>query len=284
VKLLAFAKLNLSLRVVRRRDDGYHDLDSVVQTIDLAERLHIELAGRGISLDCDLTIPQGENLAARAAARILDEKRAVCGARIVLSKRIPPGAGLGGGSSDAAAVLLGLNRLVPPALSGSRLVALAFSLGSDVPLFLVGGRARVTGRGDRVEPLAGDGSEWFVLLLPPVESSTQEAYARFDRLPPPRPSASASLGVNDLEPALLSLHPELRLHSEAVRGVGARYAGMTGSGAGFFACFGEEAGARRAERDLASAFPEARVVVSRPTDEGSRIEDAPDSRERGLRP
>ncbi len=159
LELLAPAKLNLTLEVLGRRDDGYHEIASIMQTIDLADRVRVEAAP---GLELTLTGPRQlgvpvegpRNLAYRAAQALLAETgRSELGARIELEKRIPAGMGLGGGSTDAAAVLRGLNRLWGLDLGDAALGRVAASVGSDVAFFLHGGTALVTGRGETVEPL-----------------------------------------------------------------------------------------------------------------------------------
>ncbi len=153
MKVLAYAKLNLALRVVGRREDGLHAIESFVQTVDLADRLTVERREEGVTVENSLALPPGEDLAARAATLLLREKGDPCGAEITVEKRIPAGAGLGGGSSDAAAVLAALDRLTPPRLPRTRLADLARRLGADVSLFLTGGRLRMEGAGERVTGL-----------------------------------------------------------------------------------------------------------------------------------
>ncbi|MDD5264740.1 MAG: 4-(cytidine 5'-diphospho)-2-C-methyl-D-erythritol kinase, partial [Candidatus Bipolaricaulis sp.] len=164
-RLLAYAKLNLSLRVRGRRPDGYHDIDSIVQTIDLADRLLVHVTdGDGLHVTNDLPRLEGPDLAERAAAAVLAAKEVRRDVTIDVAKGIPAGAGLGGGSSDAAAVLRFLDLAIPPALPADRLYAVAAELGSDVPLFLIGGCVRIQGRGERVEARPEPRTETFAIL------------------------------------------------------------------------------------------------------------------------
>ncbi len=272
ITLHAYAKLNLSLRVIMRRDDGFHDLDSLVQTIDLADTITLERTTGGIEVENDLGIPFEEDLAARAALLLLQEKKVEGGMRIKVRKKIPTGAGLGGGSSDAAAVLWGVNRLTTPALPHARLSLLAARLGSDVPLFLTGGLLRFSGRGERITPLSHPRTERFVILVPPVHCATATVYDRFDRL-----GSSAirktpySLGENDLYRPALSLYPLLIPYAKAIETIGADYFGMSGSGSSFFAAFANEIRAHSAEGDLAAAFPAAFVHLCEATDSGYHL-------------
>ena len=153
------AKINLGLRIVGRRRDGYHELRTVLQTISLADRLTVSYARRGsaqVTLRCnDQALENEDNLAYRAARDLLAAKHCAGHVRIDLEKRIPHGSGLGGGSSDAAAVLLALERLLRPPPPPQLLFEIATRLGSDVPFFLVGGTAVGVGRGEEVYPFSG---------------------------------------------------------------------------------------------------------------------------------
>lgn len=190
--LVAPAKINLTLEILRRRGDGYHEIASVIQAIDLADRLRIAVGpGRGIRLTASgrRGVPAGaENLAWSAAHALLTEVGLATGTSqgdraptrvqvaIQLEKRIPIGAGLGGGSSDAAAVLIGLNRLLGSPLGARSLHRLAAGLGSDVPFFLVGGTCLATGRGEKLRRLPPLPISWIVLVTPAVSVETQWAY------------------------------------------------------------------------------------------------------------
>ena len=177
--VLASAKVNLALDVLGKRPDGYHDIATVMQTVDLFDRLTLETAPT-ISLETDdPALPIDErNLVVRAALLLRQAAGGEHGVRIRLRKRIPVAAGLGGGSSDAAATLWGLNRLWKLRWPVPRLVGLALELGMDVPFFLSGGSALATGRGEHVERLAGAGSYALVLVNPRTPLSTKEVYER----------------------------------------------------------------------------------------------------------
>lgn len=176
----AYAKVNLTLEVLGQRDDGYHDIVSIMQVIDLADTLTLEEAD-GISLDCDDPKLAGpDNLALKAARLLADETGTKRGVRIALRKGIPVAAGLGGGSTDAAAVLRGLDRFWELKLPPERLSSLAAKLGSDVPFFLHGGTAMVQGRGEVVRPIPPADIKWLVVLSPGISipSKTASLYAR----------------------------------------------------------------------------------------------------------
>ena len=185
----ALAKLTLGLRVTGVRPDGYHELDAEMVTVDLADELSFEEGDEvEVTGPAAAGVPVAGNLVRRALAAV--GRRA----RVRLHKAIPAGAGLGGGSADAAAVLR---------WAGVDDLAVAASLGADVPFCLVGGRARVRGVGEVVEPLP-DEDRTFTLLVPPLHVSTPAVYAAWDRLRGPTAS-----GRNDLEPAALAVEPRL---------------------------------------------------------------------------
>jgi 4-diphosphocytidyl-2-C-methyl-D-erythritol kinase len=268
IRLLAFAKLNLTLLVRGRRPDGYHEIDSLVQTVDLADRVFVARTRRGIRVENDLVDLRGRDLAEVAAERVLRAKGANCGLSIGIEKGIPAGAGLGGGSSDAAAVLAAADRLVSPPLLDGDLARVASEVGSDVPLFLHGGLLRVTGRGERVAAAGEPSCERFVLLVPPIQCDTGTVYARLDA--PPRTGGAVSAGNDLLEPAL-SVYSGLVRYRDAIDGIGAERVGMSGSGSSFFAAFRDPLRAEEVAASLRSAFPEASVFVCAATSEGHRI-------------
>ncbi len=274
IRLLAYAKLNLSLRVLGRRQDGFHEIDSLIQTIDLADTISVEMTQSGVTVENNYGIPSGEDLAGRAVQLLLAEKRDPRGARITVEKQIPVGAGLGGGSSDAAATLWALNQLTPPPLPSGHMLHLATHLGSDVPLFLTGGRMRVSGKGEKIIPLPSNLQEHFLLLIPPVHCDTASVYAHFDRLTPSTGQAltEAPLGRNDLEAAALHLYPALVPYREAVDSLSGLYFGMSGSGATFFAVFSDVKAAKASQKELSVSFPDAKIHLCPPTQTGYCVE------------
>lgn len=259
----SFAKINLHLEVVGRRDDGYHELRTIFSTIDLADDLEIEPAASGIALEVEgRPVPEGSsNLVYRAAAAFLERWGGLGGVRIRLRKKIPVGGGLGGGSSNAATTLLALARLAGATPPEVELARVAASLGADVPFFLVGGRALGLGRGDRIVPLADFASPlelW--LAVPPFPISTAAVFAalsaRTGRESDARVAAALvgqvpstldeAIGGNDLEEAAFGLCPELAaLYTGLVRSR-ARVARMSGSGSTVFAAFDDPEVARAA--------------------------------------
>lgn len=247
----SFAKVNLHLQVVGRRGDGYHELRTVFQTIDLHDRITVELGGAGVELEVDdQRLSAGpENLACRAAVRFLEAFGGASGARLRLRKRIPVGGGLGGGSSNAATVLLAMRRLCGGPERLLDLWPVARELGADVPYFLFGGTALGVGRGDEVLPLPEipEGDLW--LVLPPFEVSTRLVFAELGEIAaaPLAPAvlalaqgevpARAALlgGWNDLEAAALRCAPALRDLYDTLQASGLEWLRMSGSGATFLA-------------------------------------------------
>jgi len=239
IRASAYAKINLFLEITGRRSDGYHTLSTVFQTISLGDSLTFHPAG-GLSLTCsDPSLPTDErNLVMKSAVRLRDVLKESQGAKIHLHKKVPMGAGLGGGSSDAAAVLRTLPRLWGRRIGVSVLHRLAVELGADVPFFLKGGLCRATGIGDKLKPLEARTKTWLVLVYPEFGVSTKEAYSRV-RLPfnDPRRVDLKNLSLrlyNRFEELVFPDHPELpELKQELLR-LGARAALMSGSGSSVF--------------------------------------------------
>ncbi|MDP6513706.1 MAG: 4-(cytidine 5'-diphospho)-2-C-methyl-D-erythritol kinase, partial [SAR202 cluster bacterium] len=171
----AHAKINLTLEILGRRDDGYHEIVSVIQTISLCDTVSIDQSD-SLEMECDIEgLDVRDNLAYRAALLLKERSNTALGARINIQKRIPVSAGLGGGSADAAAVLIGLNQHWELGLSIDELKDVASRLGSDVPFLLNGGTAMLTGRGERVRTLPPVELPWLVLLCPEIEVENKTA-------------------------------------------------------------------------------------------------------------
>jgi 4-diphosphocytidyl-2-C-methyl-D-erythritol kinase len=258
------AKINLYLRILGKRADGYHDLETVMLPLDFGDQITLQLAEKGVALECnDPRLPTGDtNLAFRAAKLLVTKGGVAQGVRILLQKRTPLAAGLGGGSSNAAAVLKGLSQLwqvdAPPKILGE----LAASVGSDINFFLSGGAALCRGRGEQVEPIACKLSAAILLVNPGFGVSTKWAYESWATaaagltVKPPEVSLllralaeNDLLGVsrglfNALEAPSIKKFPVLRLLKDAMRAGGATGALMSGSGATVFGLF---AGAKAAE-------------------------------------
>jgi len=261
----AFAKINLSLRVLGQRADGYHDLDTVFQTVSLHDTIKITATDNSeITLSCDdRRLPIDEsNLVIRAAESLRARFGAEKGARIRLEKRIPVQAGLGGGSADAAVTLLALAHLWKLSASKPDLLALGSRLGADVPFFLFGGTAHGTGIGDKVARLR-DIPEKFVLIIKPNASTrTSDAYAALDErsltTPNPKTILSSSQPTehfdmgrfasleNDFEAVVFDLEPEIARAKRALVESGAQAAALAGSGSAVFGVFDSEDAQRRA--------------------------------------
>jgi 4-diphosphocytidyl-2-C-methyl-D-erythritol kinase len=259
---LAPAKINVYLRIVGRRPDGYHLLDSLMVPISLYDDVHMSVASSGAELEVscdDPTVPGDEtNLAYKAAALVCQETGLQGRISIQLRKRIPAGAGLGGGSSNAATVLKGLNTLLALGWTDARLCQLCARLGADVPFFIPCRPARIGGIGDIVTPVPALPARSVVLVVPPFSVSTPWAYRRFDELPPVAPASARPWQFipgqwparewlsNDLERAVLPAYPPLAALKEALRRLGAEGVLMSGSGSAVFGIFRHRTAAEQA--------------------------------------
>jgi len=277
-RLPAYAKLNLGLRVLYKRPDGYHELRTVFQTISLADRIEVAFTRkRSIRIQIDGTPEIIDNLVARAALLVMEALSIQGDVHFILKKNIPAGAGLGGGSSDAAAVLLALPVLAGKALPMDQLQAIAAQLGSDVPFFLHGGTALGLGRGEELYPLPDVPAARGLLVLAGVHSSTVEAYrdlsSRLTSIPLQNKlnsfqrevwrgcadggieSSGVPVDENDFEAVVFERHPELGKIKEQLQRYGAKPAAMTGSGSAIFGIFEKPAQLERA----AKSFPDKTV-------------------------
>ncbi len=278
ITVRAHAKVNLDLRVLGVRTDGYHELRTVFQTIELHDTLTCVERPGPFTLKCRTpNVPlDASNLIWKAAAALwttLGRAGDVRDTTITIEKTIPVEAGLGGGSADAAAALVALARL----WGGAPLTLLrevGASIGADVPFFLSGGTALGLGRGEEIYPLVDMPPHYLVIVRPPFGVSTAEAYAWYDEdraaglrevrelqlLPVPWPSRAAQM-INDLEPPVVRRHPEISALKAQLRELGAIAAAMSGSGSAVFGLFRSRVQAERAIRPLSKGG--ARALVTR---------------------
>ena len=280
------AKVNLGLRVLGKRADGFHEIVTVFQAIDLWDELHGWIAPElTLEVDDPAVPADASNLVLRAA-RCLARRARGAGARLRLEKSIPVAAGLAGGSSDAAGALVLLNRLWRLELDTGALAEAAHEIGSDVAFFLDGGTALGTGRGERVAPLPSCAGTPLLLGCPPYGLSTPEVYSRLGApLTPPGSDVTVAaffvklaegndfaLATNDLEAPAFAMRGELaRFRDELVR-EGARPALLSGSGSTVFGMFRAEADLESAAARLRSAFPTWTLRATRTIASGVRLE------------
>ena len=268
ITVYAPAKINLVLRILDRRPDGYHNVWSLMQTVALEDTLSISINHDHsvITLCCDDSSLKTDhtNLVYRAAAVVLEQSGRAVGLDIALAKRIPMGAGLGGGSSDAAATIIGLNRILKLGWSPKEMAQVGQALGSDVPFFFFTPAATVSGRGEKVTPVRIMERRWVVLVNPNFPVETKWAYqqlsqSRTDVVPISGSHAALDterelswkqvldLVENDFEPPVFQAFPLLRDIKQRLTAGGAEVALLSGSGATVFGIFHDEAGARSAQ-------------------------------------
>lgn len=268
--LPSFAKVNWTLEILGKRSDGYHELRTILQTVDVADELTFELIERGIEIVCDQPgVPCNEtNLAHRAARLLCDFAGITKGVRITLDKRIPTAAGLGGGSSNAAVTLMALQKLWQIHLAPHALFTIGAKLGADVPFFFLGGTALGVGRGDEVYPLTDVKAEFLLLVNAGIAVPTGDVYANLParltnpeaihKMPTSFEVAYATITShdrqirlhNDLEIPVLQRHPLLGEIKERLRQAGASGALMSGSGSTVFGIFDSSEARESAQREL----------------------------------
>ena len=251
ISIKAPAKINLYLEVLRKRDDGFHEIESLMQAIDLYDDITLEKSDRIELTVNDPSLPADSNNLAFRAAKALQSRFPFPGVKIGLTKNIPMGAGLGGGSSDAAFVLRGLCRLYDLHPSFDELAEIASSIGSDVPFFLSNGQALIKGRGEILEQVNLPINYEIILLSPSMSISTTEVYSNVKidlttkRIGPLLTHEIDFEGLlrlanyfrNDLEEVVLEKYPNLLDLKRSLLGSGAFYSSMTGSGSSFFGLF-----------------------------------------------
>ncbi len=269
--LLSQAKINWYLRVLNKREDGYHNIESLMQQVDLNDTLVFH-RGKGISFHIKPTmdIPIEENLIYKATMALMGHSGFKGGAKITLIKNIPSGAGLGGGSSNAAYTLLGLNKLWGLNLTKEALRDIASTLGSDVPFFLSSSLAIVKGKGDLIEEIPIKVNLPLLIVKTGVSVSTKEAYqtlqrgkevqgqskmqAFIDALSRQDYEAMNLHGLNDFEDVVFGKYPELSEIKKDLRSMGALYSLMSGSGSALYGVFKSKEDAQRAAERFTGSF------------------------------
>ena len=233
IKLKANAKLNLFLDILNKRKDGYHNIKTIFQEVSLSDEIFITEITAGIKIVCDNpTIPTDKtNLVYKTADSIKRYSGIKKGVLIKIKKRIPVGAGLGGGSSDAAIVLRGLNKLWNLKLTKNRLTGIGKKIGADVPFFLYGGRCLGEGIGDKLTPLKIRKKEWYVIVKPQFEISTKSIYSRLTKIRKPDRIAKH---INRLEDVVIPLYPAIKKIKNLLIESGAEFSLMSGSGSCVF--------------------------------------------------
>lgn len=252
------AKINLGLRILRRRPDGYHDIESCMLPIGWADQLTVEIATGATEDSYEIAglageLPIERNLIYKAVQLLRAHHHEIPPLRLKLEKRIPSEAGLGGGSADAAYTLLAINELCHLGLSTAQLETLAGELGSDCPFFIQSRPVLVTGRGEVLTPLTMPSAlhgKWLLVVKPSIGMSTAEAYRQVTRHPEAEGKLAALLErpigewreliVNDFEPVVFAHYPELAALRDRLYRYGALYAAMSGSGTALFALFADK--------------------------------------------
>ena len=271
----AFAKINLDLRVLGRREDGYHEVRTILQTIDWADEIRIEQAEQFLFVEHGIEAGE-DNLVVKAVRAFEELTGQTVRARIELFKHLPSGAGLGGGSVDAAVTMLGLQRFYNKQIAQSEMAQTLGELGSDIPFFIHGGRALGTGRGSEINPMEDDTDYALVVVVPSIAIATREAYSwltasgksntikRFCGQQEVPGGAEAEPG-NDFESVVFPRHPLLSEIKNELLGAGARRAALSGTGSAIFGIFGSVEEAARAVPRVAS-LGEAKLTrpLSRP--------------------
>jgi 4-diphosphocytidyl-2-C-methyl-D-erythritol kinase len=278
----SFAKLNLDLRVLHKRTDGFHELRTIFQTISLHDTIRIELDfAKRTQIDVGSPIEIADNIVVRATKLVLDELKLKAWVRFFIRKRIPLGAGLGGGSSNAASVLLALPALARKRLPPETLFRFAKMLGSDVPFFLHGGTALGLGRGTELYPLPDLPSHHALVVSTGIHVSTPEAYRSLERAltssddsPILREFQTIAWTLNgsrleqlplknDFEEVVFKIHPQLAAVARKLRKLGAKPVRMTGSGSAVFGVFSSAEEVREAARGFPAAGTFAVRFLSR---------------------
>ena len=264
IELFSHAKVNLRLDILGKRPDGYHNIRTVFQKITLGDELTIAIAKSGIEVACNNPqVPNNEgNLAFTAARALFDRYKIKDGVKIAISKQIPVAAGLGGGSSNAAATLMGINQLFGLGLSAEELMKIGKEIGADVPFFIFGKSARATGIGEILEPLPITPQLWFLLITPDIPISTAWAYNAIRRgltnreiniiIPDCIDHLTEVITIlsNDLEKVVIPQYPVIQTIKDELLDKGAKGSLMSGSGSTVFGIFESEAEAKEAHTQI----------------------------------
>lgn len=280
IVVAAPCKINIHLRVLDRRSDGFHGIESVFQTVSFGDELRVESLKERSACEVlmDGPVPPERNIVFKAVSAFRRVVPFDGGVRIRVLKRVPFGAGLGGGSSDAASTLIALNRLSGADLDDSALTNLASELGSDVPFFLRGGTAYVVGRGERVQPIPGRDDYFLLLVNPGFESDTAGAFAALDAarasgarggVPLTEEAVRSAIReppgtwpfYNDFLPVLAALSPDYGRMLEDLRASGSIFSGVSGSGSTCFGVYDSEKASKRAEEALSSRWPCVKTAI-----------------------
>ncbi len=243
------AKLNLILKVINKRPDGYHDLDTVFQELEWGDVVHFKAAAQfafkmtGLSFD-----DGGNNICLHAEKLFREATGSSLPVEVSLDKKVPPGSGIGGGSADGAAVLKGLNQIAEKLLSAEQLLKLALELGADVPFFLEGGLQRGSGVGEQLSPMGMDFEPVFLLIIPPIHVSTKQAFEAL-KIPLTAPKSPFTFGrlldkatlvrffENEFESVVFHIHPEIGTLKSDLLKQGAFFASLSGSGSTVYGIF-----------------------------------------------
>ncbi len=241
ISLKAFAKINLTLKILGIRPDGFHEIESIMQNVSLYDEIEIrsKFDGNSIEIHCsDDNVPAGEgNICYKAAQLIRKKFNIEKGISIEIKKNIPMEAGLGGGSSNAAAVLVGLNKMWELKLKEKELIELAAQIGSDVPFFIIGGRCLCKGRGEKMEKdvrARGRVPQRYIIIKPDISVPTKWAYEEWDKFRAQSLEHRTQSTGNDLEAVVINKYPVIGEVKKALLEAGCTGAQMTGSGSAVF--------------------------------------------------
>lgn len=277
IELKGRAKINLSLDVIRKREDGYHEVAMIMQQIDLYDVIKLEKTPSGIWLDsdCDYIPLDNRNIAFQAAEKMIERFDIKSGVKITLDKKIPVAAGLAGGSTDAATVLKGMVDLFELEIAKEELMAIGKSIGADVPFCIMGGAALAEGIGESLTPIKGMKHVWILLVKPNVGVSTKDVYGNLN-IPglKERPDTEVLLKaledeknrivcdnmVNVLESVTIKMHPIIKDIKLKLKNYGAQGVMMSGSGPTVFSIFNDYDKAKKAEKNMKRYYKQSFLV------------------------